>query len=313
MTVGTFQQPDFETQSGTEYKTAIDNAIQALTRMAAAFAPHEQSTPDMTVRVDAGAVFQNADDSLTEKAAQNSATMVAPAANPRIDRVVIDALTGVVSVITGAEAASPSPPAITTGKLPICQILLQTTSTEITNDMITDERALQLLGITFPDPPTPVMTLKETQSPSAAASATFTSLDKTKHYVLKMRLVLSAACNFSLRFNADTGNNYEWSARCNGTAETLAHGGSTDQIRLNALAAYNNFAYVVANFAARPADTTVVDVEARCSFTDNTGSGELMNGDAVGKYDGASDLTSLTILVSAGNFTGKISLYEISD
>jgi hypothetical protein len=44
-------------------------------------------------------------------------------------------------VVTGAEAASPSAPAIPSGKLPVCQIALATSTTAITNSLLTDERA----------------------------------------------------------------------------------------------------------------------------------------------------------------------------
>jgi len=138
MGVGTFQQPDFESQGGTAYKTAIDNAVKVCSRIGASFAPHEQDTPNMTIRVDAGDLWVNG--ALVQKAAQNTGTITAPAVNPRIDRVVIDAQTGTVSVITGDEDASPDPPEITDGKLPVCQVALATSTTEITNDLITDER-----------------------------------------------------------------------------------------------------------------------------------------------------------------------------
>jgi hypothetical protein len=138
MAVGTFEQPNFETQTGTVYKTSIDNSIMALARIGQMFAPHEKDTPAMTVRLDAGALWVSG--AIVEKAAQSTGTITAPTTHPRIDRVVIDNATGVVSVIPGEEADTPSPPVITTGKLPVAQVLLQTTSTVITNDMITDER-----------------------------------------------------------------------------------------------------------------------------------------------------------------------------
>jgi len=94
----------------------------------------------MTVRVDAGMVVNGV--TLTEQAAQTSATITAPSTNPRIDRIVIDAATGTVSVVTGTQAASPTAPAIPSGKLPGCRVRLQTSSTIIGNSMITDERAL---------------------------------------------------------------------------------------------------------------------------------------------------------------------------
>lgn len=139
MTVATFTQPNFTTQLGNSYKGNIDGGFSVFSRIAGAFAPHEQSTPNMTVRVDAGYVFSGS--VLTEVAAQNSATIVAPTTNPRIDRIVVDAVTGAVSVVTGVQGASPVAPAIPSGKVPVAQVLLQTTSTVINNSMLTDERS----------------------------------------------------------------------------------------------------------------------------------------------------------------------------
>ncbi|OGP69695.1 MAG: hypothetical protein A2Y80_02205 [Deltaproteobacteria bacterium RBG_13_58_19] len=138
MTVGTFIQPEFGVQEPSAVKINIQNCIMVLARLAAAFAPHEQAVPNMTVRIDAGSLF--AGGTLTEVAGQNTATITAPTTQPRIDRVVIDQITGVNSVITGTEASSPSPPAIPAGKMPICQILLATSTTAITNTLLTDER-----------------------------------------------------------------------------------------------------------------------------------------------------------------------------
>ena len=77
---------------------------------------------------------------------QVTGTITAPGGNPRIDRVVIDRFTGSLSVLTGTPAAAPVPPAVTTGNVPVCQILLQTGSTAITNSMLTDERDFSALG-----------------------------------------------------------------------------------------------------------------------------------------------------------------------
>jgi hypothetical protein len=104
------------------------------------FRPHAEATPAMTVRLDAGKLFDGA--TLTNVAAQSTGAITAPVGNPRIDRVVVDRITGAVSVITGTPAGSPAPPAITAGKLPVAQVLLQTSSTVITDSMITDERVL---------------------------------------------------------------------------------------------------------------------------------------------------------------------------
>lgn len=77
---------------------------------------------------------------------QRTAAITAPVSNSRIDRIVIDAATGAVSVITGTASPTPSAPAITAGKIPVAQVLLTSATTAITNSMITDERAFNSLG-----------------------------------------------------------------------------------------------------------------------------------------------------------------------
>lgn len=95
--------------------------------------------PSMHASLDAGNLFDG--QTLTEKAVQTSALITAPVTNPRIDRIVIDKVSGAVSVITGTAAASPVAPALTAGVFPVAQVLVQTSSTTITNTMITDERS----------------------------------------------------------------------------------------------------------------------------------------------------------------------------
>src|SRR5579872_3849736 len=145
MTVGQFLQTDYTAQTGTAYPLAIDADWAVAARLVDNFAPHAQATPNMTVALDAGHLFNGA--TLTEVAAQSTGTIAAPVSNPRIDRVVIDRVSGAVSVVTGTEAPSPSPPAIPAGKAPVAQILLQTNSTTIGNSMLTDERDLGALGL----------------------------------------------------------------------------------------------------------------------------------------------------------------------
>ncbi len=140
--------PNFTNQTASVYKANIDAGLAVADRLAWAFAPHQQDqgspAPDMTVRLEAGAIFDGA--TLTEVAAQSTSILAAPTTDPRIDRIVIDRASGAVSVVTGSEATSPTAPAITAGKAPIAQVLLATSTTEIVDSDITDERALDLLG-----------------------------------------------------------------------------------------------------------------------------------------------------------------------
>lgn len=144
MTVSTFTQPDYSAQSGSAYKGNIDGAVAVHHRVAGAFAPHAQATPDMTVAVDAGHFYTGA--ARTEVAAQSTGTITAPTTNPRNDLVVIAKATGAVSVITGAEAASPSDPALTAGHVPIARVSLTVGMTEITNADLDDIRSWLVLA-----------------------------------------------------------------------------------------------------------------------------------------------------------------------
>lgn len=138
MTTAKFVQPNFTTQDSATYKGSIDASVSVMSRISAMYAPHAADTPNMTIKVDAGSFLYN--DAIVSNAQQTTATITAPSSNPRIDLVVIDSYTGVVSVIAGAEGASPSPPALTSGKTPIAQIALIVGQTSILNANITDVR-----------------------------------------------------------------------------------------------------------------------------------------------------------------------------
>lgn len=140
MTVATFVQPDRTTQSGAAYPANIDAATSVMAERAAQLAVNAQSTPNMTVRVRAGRLlpFGISVDVLD----QNTGTIVAPTTNPRIDLVVVHAVTGAVSVLTGTEAASPAPPYMPVGYLPLARIALIVGTAAITNSIITDVRPL---------------------------------------------------------------------------------------------------------------------------------------------------------------------------
>lgn len=145
MTVATFTQPDFSSQNISVVKANIEACIMALGRIAGAFAPHEQDTPDMTVRLDAGFI-PKVREIPTEVAAQSTGTITAPSGNPRLDIVYIDRDTGVVGVATGTEAGSPSDPELSDNQIAIARVTLATDTAEITNDLLDDLRNLQSFG-----------------------------------------------------------------------------------------------------------------------------------------------------------------------
>jgi len=136
---GTFVQPDIESDA-TQWAINVDNSVAAMAGIGAAFSVHEQATPNMTVRIDAGAVQDSTDGSFSSVAAQNSGTITAPSVQPRKDIVYIDIDTGTVGVETGSESASPVDPTIPTSKYAIARINLTTSTTAIANTDIDDLR-----------------------------------------------------------------------------------------------------------------------------------------------------------------------------
>jgi hypothetical protein len=68
--------------------------------------------------------------------------------NPRIDRIVINRLTGAALWVMGTAASSPVPPNIPAGYLPLCQLAIGTSTTAITStSVISDERDLTAFGL----------------------------------------------------------------------------------------------------------------------------------------------------------------------
>lgn len=139
----TWVDPVFTVQTASAYKASIDADHAVAKRIVNAFNIHEQAVPDLTVRVEAGALLIGG--VLTEIAAQTVSGFVATGSNLRIDRVVLDPYTGVASRVAGTPGASPVAPAIPAGKLPLFRVGSFTTTTAvIPNSMITDERLLGL-------------------------------------------------------------------------------------------------------------------------------------------------------------------------
>jgi hypothetical protein len=150
MTVTTPAQPDYGSDTGTTYPLHIDADFAAAWRLAMMFAPHESSPTAMTVTIDAGHVFDGT--ALTEVAQQTTGVIAAPGSGSRIDRIVVDHSTGVVSVIAGTPGGSPVAPTITAGKVPVAQVTIASTDITIDNTMIVDERDFSQMGQVFLKP-----------------------------------------------------------------------------------------------------------------------------------------------------------------
>lgn len=120
------------------YLNQLGGDVNVLSRLAAAFAVNELTPPAMAVIVQAGAALR--DGNVVEIAARTTPIITAPPSNPRIDRVVLNPLTDALLVVQGIEAASPVPPLVPVGYLPLAKIALTPAMTAITNAAITDER-----------------------------------------------------------------------------------------------------------------------------------------------------------------------------
>lgn len=139
MPASKFEQPNYNTDTGTAYPLKIDSDFNVLAQTGVDYAPRAQDTPNMIVSIEAGSLLTAS--GLVSNTLQTTPTIVAPTSpNNRIDRVVISRTTGVLAVVTGTPAVSPVAPAIPADRLPICQFTLTPTTTTITNAMITDER-----------------------------------------------------------------------------------------------------------------------------------------------------------------------------
>ncbi len=90
--------------------------------------PHQQSTPNMTLYVEAGIFYIG--NTRVIFAGGNSPSFTAPTTNPRIDILTIDSA-GTLAITQGTEAASPSVPTYPTDKIVICEVYNRVGETSI--------------------------------------------------------------------------------------------------------------------------------------------------------------------------------------
>ena len=166
---------NFTTQDSTTYKGQIDINANVSQRIAPAFQCYAQTTANMTVNIAAGALFLGGT-APVEKTAQITSAITAPSGNGRVDRVVLNATTGVASVVTGTAAPSPVAPSVPSGNIPVAQIALTANVGAITNNMITDERAFftnLAPVITVTDPTITVLTSGTAATYTTPAGVTY--------------------------------------------------------------------------------------------------------------------------------------------
>jgi hypothetical protein len=161
---------------GAEYMAALDGNTQVLAQIGRAFAPHQNSPAAMNIQVDAGSLINTATGAVVSQAVQTSGTITAPSSHPRIDLAVVNAITGVLSVVTGTEASSPVAPACPVGSIPLAQIALAVGQTSIVNTNLTDVR-------TFLAVPPP---FARTRQVFGSGNGTYTAPAGVKYIVVRM-------------------------------------------------------------------------------------------------------------------------------
>lgn len=122
----------------------LDGDLSVLARIGAAFAPHASEPESLSIVLDPGHIRVGLD--LIEIPKQLAGPVVVPNIHPKIDRVVVDAMTGVCSIISGSENGSPNPPSLPVGVIPIARIIIAPNTTQITNKIIIDERSFCDMG-----------------------------------------------------------------------------------------------------------------------------------------------------------------------
>ena len=116
------------------------NDLRKDTFAAAHLLPHEQATPDLTLKVESGISFIG----ITKVvfAGGNSPSFTAPTTNPRIDLLVIDSA-GTLSRVVGTEAASPSIPTYPTDKVVLCEVFNRVGQTTIRDTDVAGQGYIQ--------------------------------------------------------------------------------------------------------------------------------------------------------------------------
>jgi hypothetical protein len=129
------------TDNTQSYASEIDNGMEVFERGCGnLFHVSPQASPNMTMLIGAGVIYNYPGEEPIVVASQSSPTLAAPSGNPRIDVIALSKADGTVSIIAGTEAASPSAPAILTGLFPVAEVYLSPGHSSIVSGDITNYR-----------------------------------------------------------------------------------------------------------------------------------------------------------------------------
>lgn len=243
--------------------------------------------------------------------------------NPRIDRVVLRlswvAHTIALAIVQGTPAASPSAPALTTSstvwEIPLAQVAVANAAVTITAGNVTDERL-------WSGSMRPTLFAKDLLAsassidiPSSVIPQTFRSLE------IRMKArsdVAAVSTSLRLRFNSDTGNNYDFELlAATGTTVSATQTNPTPQSSINCGAVPGGNA-LANQFSTHRidiigyADAQNKVVQAFTAFKHNTTTGTLEVDQVSGFWRSNNAIVSMTVLPLAGNFVAGTFLEVIA-
>lgn len=322
--------PNYLTQAASQYKANIDAAIAALAGFGGQFEPHQVASgspaPDLAVEISAGLLYIGG--SIISVPSQIVGGFTIPTSGQnRMDRIVINPLTGAASRVAGTAAVgSPNAtaPAIPAGYVPCCKVYLTSSDTVVLDSMITDERSALI--------PMPATTLLGTNtisgSPADTAVVDFSTPTGYSSLILEWNNVVpnnkGAAVNLGFRYSLDgsafnaAGGNY---LRMRYEVDSGGVGAAAG----DATRTYGTLAENISSGFSSPASQG--GSSGRALFqgfgTTNTTKGCIVNAlvaDYYGVYKAvmigvymfstAAEILALRLLLSTGNFeSGTFNLY----
>lgn len=155
---------------------------------------------------------------------------------------------------------------------------------------------------------------QESQTATASSTNSFNGLTAGTIYRLSFVLRQNTANGrYQIRFNSDSGNNYSFAVSgldATNVGVNDGNNGVSSAILLsqNILAGKSIKGEI--EFSTDPSDGTIALGTTNLTYIDSAG---FMVGETGGiYYDGATTITSMTFLVSAGTFTGTFNLQRIA-
>lgn len=168
----------------TQYNNLRQDAQGAATLLAT-----QQSSPNMTLLIQAGSVYFGT--TKVDYAGGNTGSFTAPVGNPRIDLVYITS-GGTITILQGTAAASPTPPATPSGAIAICHVYLRTGTTAIYDtDQTTNGYILRDIRPIVSIPPTTAMpdVMYNTIQFDYAYTRSHYSDDRNVHFGVDLRTI----------------------------------------------------------------------------------------------------------------------------